>query len=131
MNTAMKSRLSPYLGVHDAEAAIRFYTEAFGAREVGERYPWEGKIGHAELELGDAMLCLADEFPEYNTTPVRLGGSPVMLHLEVDDTDATAASAAQLGAEITRPPEDNPYGRTCTIRDPFGHIWMLEGPNKE
>ena len=128
MESATKQRLTPYLAVHDAEAAIRFYVRAFSACEVGERYPWEGKIGHAELEIGGSRLSLADEFPEYNRSPRTLGGTPVMLHLEVEDTDAVADRAVAEGAELMRPPEDQPYGRTCSLKDPFGHIWMLNGP---
>src|SRR5688500_18321448 len=83
MAVMVKSPLTPYIAVHDAEAAIEFYMAAFGATEEGERYPWEGKIGHAELGIRGARLYLADEFSEYNTAPRTLGGSPVTLHLEV------------------------------------------------
>ena len=118
------------LAVHDCEAAIEFYKRAFGAVEVGERYPWEGKIGHAEVMISDGLVMLADEFPAHNKSPRTLGGTPVMLHLQVDDVDATAAQAVENGAEQLTEPCDQPYGRVCRIRDPFGHIWMLNGPVK-
>ena len=128
METAVKQQLTPMLGVHDCEGAIEFYKRAFGAEEVGERYPYEGKIGHAELRIGDALVMLADEFPAHNSTPKRLGGTPVILHLDVEDTDAWVDRAVAVGAEKLYEPMDEPYGRVCKIRDPFGHVWMLNGP---
>src|SRR5688500_16785505 len=125
MDTLVKQVLTPMLGVHDAEAAIRFYQEAFGATEVGERYPWEGKIGHAELNICGALIMLADEFPEHNVSPQTLGGTPVTLHLQVSDVDAITKQARSVGATVLREPEDQPYGRLSKLRDPFGHVWML------
>jgi len=130
MATEAHNKLIPMLGVHDAGGANEFYIGAFGAVEVGERYPFEGKIGHAEIRIGDALVMLADEVPPHNTTPVRLGGTPVILHLEVDDVDATADRVVASGAELVRPPEDQPYGRVCRVRDPYGHMWLLNGPTK-
>lgn len=118
------------LTVHDCEGAIEFYKRAFGAVEVGQRYPWEGKIGHAEISVNGALIMLADEFPEYNITPQRLGGSPVTLHLSVDDVDATLRRATEAGAEVLQPPKNEEYGRASTIRDPYGHKWMLNAPVK-
>ena len=118
------------IGVHDAEGAIEFYKKALGAEESGERYSWEGKIGHAELKIGDALLMLADEFPEHNKSPMTLGGTPVILHLTVDDTDAWVKRAVAAGAEALTEVSDQDYGRVGKIRDPFGHIWMLNGPRK-
>lgn len=119
--------ITPGLAVHDAATAISFYEAAFGAEEVGERLEWEGKIGHAAMRVGSSTFHLADEFPPYNVTPNRLGGSPVRLTLAVDDVDAALFRAKEAGAEVVREPSDQPYGRVCTLRDPFGHVWMLHG----
>ena len=119
------------IGVHDAEGAIEFYKRAFGAEESGERFPWQGKIGHAEVKIGDALLMLADELPEHNKSPMSLGGTPVILHLTVDDTDAWVDRAVAAGAEALNEASDQEYGRVCKIRDPYGHIWMLNGPRKD
>ncbi len=116
------------LAVHDAGAALQFYAEAFGAVETGERYAWEGKIGHAEMQIGRAKIMLSDEFPEYNISPKTLGGTPVILHLEVSDVDAVAARAVDAGAEFISEPKTEPYGRVSKLRDPFGHVWMLWAP---
>jgi PhnB protein len=116
------------LAVRAGADAIRFYIEAFEAQEVGERYPWQGKIGHTEMKIGDARIMLADEFPEHNVSPKTLGGSPVILHLRVHDVDRVTARCVAAGASLERAPEDQPYGRMSRIRDPFGHIWMLNGP---
>ncbi|MBC8064985.1 MAG: VOC family protein [Chlorobia bacterium] len=116
------------LGVHDCNAAIEFYKRAFSAEEVGERHAWEGKIGHAELNIQGALIMLADEFPTHNSSPKTLGGTPVILHLEVDDADRWLKSAVDAGAEVLAEAKDQPYGRTCKIKDPFGHVWMFNGP---
>jgi PhnB protein len=120
--------ICPMLAVHDCAGAIEFYKKAFDAVEVGERYPWEGKIGHAEVTIGGALIMLADEFPNHNASPRQLGGTPVILHLSVTDVDATTAQAVDAGADLLRAPEDQPYGRISKLRDPFGHVWMLNGP---
>ncbi|MCW5937484.1 MAG: VOC family protein [Fimbriimonadaceae bacterium] len=120
--------VTPMLAVRDAEAAIEFYRDVFGAEEIGERHPYEGKIGHAELRIGTGLVMLADELPEFNVSPESLGGTPVILHLEVQDVDGIVARAEVAGAVVVRPPENFPYGRTSKIRDPYGHVWMLNGP---
>ena len=117
------------LAFDDCERAIEFYKKAFGAQEVGQRHPWEGKIGHAEMSIGGANIMLADEFPVYNASPKTLGGTPVILNLTVDDTDAWVERAVAAGAELLRGPKDEEYGRVCTIRDPFGYKWMLIRPS--
>jgi PhnB protein len=116
------------LAVHDATGAIDFYIAAFGAVQLGEPQPYEGKIGHAEVQIGDALVMLADEFEGHNHSPRQLAGTPVILHLEVEDTDAATQRAVSAGAELIRAPETLPYGRISKIRDPFGHVWMLNGP---
>jgi PhnB protein len=122
--------LTPMLAVRDAAAAIDFYKAALGAVEVGERNVWEGKIGHVELLVCGARVMLADEFEGHNQSPTQLGGTPVILHLRVDDCDTLTAAAAQAGAEVIWGPNDAPYGRVSKLRDPFGHVWMLNAPSK-
>lgn len=121
--------ITPYLAVHDGEAAIEFYKKAFDAQEV-MRMPGEnGKgVGHADLLLfGRTHLMLADEAPNVgHLGPRTLGGSAVTLHLYVDDVDATIARAVSAGAKLARPIEDQFYGdRAGSIEDPFGHSWFI------
>jgi PhnB protein len=123
-------KLCPMLALSDCAAAIEFYKRAFGAVEVCERYAYEGKIGYASINIDGAVLMLADEFPEYNVTPQRLGGTPIILHLDVDDADAVMGRAVAAGAEVIYPPKNEEYGRVCTILDPYGYKWMLNGPVK-
>ena len=127
-NDGLSQALTPMLAVRDAAAAIDFYKTALGAKEVGDRHVWEGKIGHAELQIGGARVMLADEFDGHNHSPAQLGGTAVILHLLVADCDRSTAAAAAAGAEVIREPQDAPYGRVCKLRDPFGHVWMLNGP---
>ncbi len=110
-----------------ASAAIEFYKNAFGAKEL-MRMPAPGdKIGHAEIQIGDSHVMLADEFPEMGfLSPQSVGGSPVMMHLYVEDVDATANKAVAAGAKVTKPVADQFYGdRSGQIRDPFGHNWYV------
>jgi len=119
------NRAIPYLSVHDAELALNFYAKAFGAKEVTERIPWEGKVGHVEFEIEGARIMLADEFPEYNKSPKTLGGTSVSIHVNVKDVDATFASAVEAGAKVLQPIKNEPYGRVCKVEDPFGHVWFF------
>lgn len=120
----------PYLCVRGAPAAIDFYTRVFGAREIQRITDTTGRVGHAELTLGPATLMLADEHPEYGIhSPLRFGGTGLILHLHVDDVDAIARRAADAGAVILREPADQSHGeRQCRLRDPFGHEWLLGHP---
>jgi PhnB protein len=120
-------RLTPYLCVRDAGRAIEFYTKAFGATESMRIAQPDGKIGHAELRIGEATIMLADEFPDFDVrSPQSLGGSPVTLHLYVEDVDAFARRAVAAGAKLLRPVEDQFYGdRVARLADPFGHVWMV------
>lgn len=122
--------LTPYLAVADARAAVDWYVDILGAREVGEPIVMpDGRIGHAELQIAGARLFLSDEHPEIGVAaPAPGAGIAVSLHLEVPDVDAAAARAAAANATIEREPSDNPYGRVGVIRDPFGHRWMLNSP---
>ena len=119
----------PYLTVGDARAAIAWYREAFGAEVIGEPIVMDDqRIGHAELRIADGVLYLADEFAEIGLTAPTPGATSVSLMLHVADTDAVLARARSLGAEVEREPYEAHGSRTATIRDPFGHRWMLSGP---
>jgi PhnB protein len=118
---------APYLCVNDASAAIEFYKKAFGAIEVYRPTEPSGKIGHAEIRIGRAVIMLADEYPELDhRSPKSLGGTPVKIHLYVEDADAVVSRAYDAGAKILRPMKDEFYGdRNGTLEDPFGHIWFI------
>ncbi len=111
--------------MHDAGRALEFYAKAFGAKEVSERIPWEGKIGHAELEIEGALVMLGDEFPAYNKSPKTLGGTSVIIHVDVENVDAFFARAVEAGAKVLQPIKDEPWGRICKLEDPFGHTWFF------
>jgi PhnB protein len=116
-----------YLRVSDGDRAIRFYVQAFGAVEKFRLTEPSGRIGHAELQLGPAVLMLSDAYPEYGLHAPSgdqvIGGS---VHLHVDDADAMAARAVAAGATMQMPPTDQFYGeRSCRLRDPFGHTWLI------
>lgn len=117
----------PYLRVKGAAAAIEFYTLVFGAQETVRLFEPSGRIGHAELSLGGMTLMLSDEFPEYGIVgPQSMGGTGTAIQLHVVNADAMAARAVAAGATMVREPTDQFYGeRECTIRDPFGHEWIL------
>jgi len=123
-----ENRAVPALAVHDAERALAFYAKAFGAKEVSERVPWEGKIGHAEIEIEGAQVMLADEYPAFNKSPRTLGGTPVIIHIDVKDVDSFFTQAVAAGVTVLRPIKDEPYGRICTLEDPFGHKWRFNTP---
>ena len=119
--------LTPYMIVANGAAAIAFYQQAFGATERLRLAAPGGKIGHAELAVGDSVIMLADEHPEMGArSPASFGGSPIGLHLYVEDVDAVVARAVALGAKLLHPVEDKFYGdRNGTIEDPFGHKWYV------
>jgi PhnB protein len=121
------SAVTPYLSVKDAAGAIQFYQRAFGARERMRLAAPDGKLAHAEIEIGDALIMLADECPDMGfRSPPSIGGSPVMLHLYVEDVDALFSQAVAAGATVLRPVADQFYGdRTGTLVDPFGHCWSI------
>ncbi|HEX6441711.1 MAG TPA: VOC family protein [Stellaceae bacterium] len=119
--------VTPYLIVTDAAAAIAFYEQVFGAKLRLRLDGPGGKIGHAELEIGDSLIMLADEHPEMGAlSPFTVGGTPVGLHVYVQDADAVAAKAVAAGAALKRPVENQFYGdRLGSIVDPFGHLWQI------
>jgi PhnB protein len=117
---------TPMLVIRDAARAIEFYKTAFGATEIMRLTDPDGAIAHAELQIGDSIIMLAEENPEFNASPQRLGGSTVILNLYVEDADALMQQAVDAGAEIVFPIKDQFYGdRSGRIVDPFGHIWII------
>src|SRR5437763_1808948 len=119
----------PYLAVTDARAAIAWYTDAFGAVVVGEPIVMEdGRIGHAEIAIGDGVLYLAAEHPELGLRAPAPGGVSVSLMLHVADTEAALLKARERGATVQREIYEGYGSRNATIIDPFGHRWMLSGP---
>jgi PhnB protein len=120
-------RLSPYLAVDGAGDAIEFYKDVFAATERIRMGGPEGKVGHAELQFGDSVLMIADEFPDFgNASPKTVGGTPVTISLYVEDVDATHAKALSSGATEIRAPENQFYGdRTGSFEDPWGHKWHI------
>ncbi|NUZ06005.1 VOC family protein [Piscinibacter koreensis] len=121
------SAVTPYLICAGAADAIDFYKRAFGAEESFRMNAPDGRVGHAEIRIGGAVIMLADEHPEIGARgPRSIGGSPVGIMLYVDDVDATVARAADAGATVTRPVETQFYGdRMGGITDPFGHVWHI------
>lgn len=119
--------VTPYLIVADAARAIEFYIAAFAATDLGRIAMPDGKIGHAELQIGDSRIMLADEFPDFDAkSPLSIGGTPVSLMLYVSDCDAVIARAVELGATATQPLENKFYGdRNGGLTDPFGHKWTI------
>jgi len=120
-------RVTPYLIVDGASAAIDFYTSVLGATERMRMAGPNGKVGHAELEIGDSVIMIADEDPEMNAHgPRSVGGTPVSLHVYVEDADRVFERAIEAGAKALRPVEDKFYGdRSGSFEDPFGHQWHV------
>jgi PhnB protein len=119
--------VSPYLIVDGAARALAFYAKAFGAVELFRHTAPSGKIGHAEIRIGDTVVMLADVHEEVDArAPAHYGGSPISLHLYVEDVDAVARQATAAGATVKRPVADQFYGdRLGTLEDPFGHTWHV------
>jgi PhnB protein len=119
--------VTPYMSVAGASDAIDFYKRAFGAREIMRVDGPNNTVGHAEIVIGGSRIMLADEFPDMGFRgPKSLGGSPVHLHLYVEDVDGVANNAVAAGAKLIRPVMDQFYGdRSGTIEDPFGHVWHI------
>lgn len=118
--------VTPYLIIKGAADAIEYYKKAFGATELF-RMDHGGKIGHAEIKIGDSPIMLADEFPEMgHRSPKALGGSPVGIMIYVDDVDTIYKKAIEAGGVEVKPLQDQFYGdRSGTLTDPFGHVWTV------
>jgi PhnB protein len=131
MNKAIKASdygaVAVSLVVRDAKAAMDFYTAVLGAKHRYSLTMPDGGIAHAEFKIGDALLMISDERPEWgNKSPDTLGGSPVTLNVMVDDPDATVAEAEKAGATVVYPVADQFYGfRSGRFQDPFGHLWIV------
>jgi PhnB protein len=119
------SRVYARLVVSDASAAIDFYTAALGAKEIARYTNAHGKIVHAELDFGGTMVAVKDE-DEADQAPTTLGGSPVIMALDVDDADAVGDAMMRAGASVVYPIQDWEYGeRGGRLADPYGHLWMI------
>ena len=118
---------TPYLILDDASRAIEFYRQAFDAEELDRYDAPGGKIGHAEIRVGDSIIMLADEYPDMGyRSPRAIGGTPVSIMLYVEDVDAQFERAVAAGAKVRRPLADQFYGdRVGTLEDPFGHVWTM------
>src|SRR3984893_3975175 len=118
---------TPYLIVKEAARAIEFYKKAFGATELMRMAQPDGKIGHAEIRIGDSPIMMADEHPEMGArSPQSYGGSPVSILLYGKDVDIMASQAVAAGAKVVKPVKDQFYGdRSGTFADPFGHVWTI------
>jgi len=116
-----------YLAIKNAARALEFYEKAFAATVRYTLLMPDGRVGHAEISLGDSIVMLSDEFPEYGgKAPEALGGSPVSIHLYVDDVDAFFKRALAAGARERKRVEDQFYGdRSGQLEDPFGHLWWV------
>jgi PhnB protein len=119
--------VTPYLIVSNAQRAIEFYKQAFGATEVLRLQSPDGKVGHAEVKIGDCHVMLADEFPDMGAkSPQSIGGTPVGFCIYLPDVDVAFDKAVAAGGNVERPVQDQFYGdRAGTIIDPFGHKWTL------
>jgi PhnB protein len=120
-------RVTPYLYIDGAGPAIDFYCSVLGAKERMRMPAPDGKIGHAELEIGDSVIMLADANPDMDVrSPKSIGGTPVALHVYVDDADRVFGEAIEAGAKQLRPVENQFYGdRSGQFEDPFGHRWNV------
>lgn len=118
---------TPYLIVKGATDALAFYKKAFGATELFRMAGPDGRIGHAEIRIGDSHIMLADEVPGMGfVSPQTLGGSPISLMLYVPDVDKVFQQALAAGATTQRPVQNQFYGdRSGTLKDPFGHVWTI------
>jgi uncharacterized glyoxalase superfamily protein PhnB len=119
--------LTPFLTVRNAERAIEFYKQAFGAQERGVAKGPDGKVMHAEVKIGDSVIMLSDEYPEFGSlSPQSVGGSPMGLHIYIENVDAAFDRAVKAGAQVEMPVMDQFWGdRYGKLKDPFGHKWSI------
>jgi PhnB protein len=116
----------PFLTVDNGQKALEFYKRAFGAKEVMRLEGPDGKLGYAEIQIGDSRIMLSDEFPNMNKSAKTLGGSPVAIMLYVEDADKLFKQAVTAGAKEVQPLKDQFFGdRTGSVTDPFGHRWFV------
>ncbi len=119
--------VTPYLSIKGAASAIAFYKKVFAAKEIMRMPAPGGAIGHAEIQIGDSRVMLADEYPDLNFHgPKTFGGTSVHIHLYLQDVDKVVKKAAAAGAKVLRPVTDQFYGdRSGSLEDPFGHVWHV------
>ena len=119
--------VTPYLCIKGAASALEFYKKAFEATELMRLAQPDGRIGHSEIRVGDSVIMLSDEFPEIGaSSPQAIGGSPVTIHLYVEDVDTVFKQAVAAGAKVKRPVADQFYGdRMGGVEDPFGYTWWI------
>ena len=122
--------VTPYLCIKGAKQALDFYRKAFGAEALYKLEVPDGRIGHAEIQIGNSRIMLSDEMPEMpdalTRSPSKLGGSTIGLAIYVEDVDARFQQAVQAGAKVRRPVTNQFYGdRSGTVEDPFGHFWTI------
>jgi PhnB protein len=124
--------ITPHLVCRNAGQAVEFYKNAFGAQPQMVSRMENGKVMHATLSIGDAQIYLCDEFPDFeNKSPETLGGSPIVIHLKVDDCDAWFQRAVDAGCTVTMPLEDQFWGdRYGAVADPYGHKWSIATPKR-
>ncbi len=135
---AAKQKVAPqtlraHATVHDAKAALAFYAKAFGAVELFRLVEPSGRVGHAEIKIGDSVLMLNDEYPDFGAkSPASVGGSPVAFRIEVPDADAAVERAVKAGATVVRSVQDEFYGdRMGMVACPFGYRWSLATPKEQ
>jgi len=119
--------VTPYLALKNGVKAVEFYKKAFGATELSKLITPDGRLGHAEIQLGDSIIMMSDEFPEFGgKAPDTLGGTPVNIHLYVEDVDSFFKKAVAAGAKERKAVKDQFYGdRSGQLEDPFGHLWWV------
>lgn len=124
--------LQAHMTVHDAKAAIAFYVKAFGAVELFRLVEPAGRVGHAEIRIGDSVLMMNDEYPDFGAkSPAAIGGSPVAFRVVVEDADKAVERAVAAGATLVRPVQDQFYGdRSGMVACPFGYRWFLAVPKE-
>ena len=121
--------ITPMLAARDASAALHFYVSVFGATVLDRIDSPDGRLLHANIRIGDALLMLADECPPHNVSPETLGGTPVLLHVVVASVDDVMTLGLANGGQVVREPADQPTGyRATKLRDPAGHIWYVASP---
>jgi PhnB protein len=132
MVTQHNTSVTAYLCATPASSAIEFYANAFGAVERYRLADDKGRIGHAEITIGETTLMISDDWPEGGVhSPQALGGSATSFVLDVPDCDAVFERALNAGAKMTRPMKDEPYGRGGWLEDPFGHRWSVMTSNPD
>ena len=130
---ATAQTLRAHATVPDAKAALTCYVKAFGAVELFRLVEPAGRVGHAEIKIGDSVLMLNDEYPDFGAkSPASVGGSPVAFHIQVPDADKAVERAVAAGATVVRPVQDEFYGdRMGMVACPFGYRWSLAAPKEQ